>query len=142
MGGQSYIYTDNGNIVSQNATAGGTGREWKFSPTNAIRTSFYPLWLSIARFAVTNSGQVTITAYFKKSGTGVAGALRCRYGQVAWSDAAQDIIVNCPNDTNRNQVTLQFTPPEAGGVEVEALAWYVSSTSQTVIVDDIAISQA
>ena len=142
MGGQSYIYTDNGNIVTQNATAGGTGKEWKFSPTNAIRNSVYPLWLPMARFAVASGGQVTITAYFKKSGTGVAGALRCRYGQIAWSDAAQDIIVNCPNDTNRNQVTLQFTPTEAGVVEVEALAWYVSSTSQTVIVDDIAISQA
>lgn len=142
VGGQSYIYTDNGNIVSQNATAGGTGREWKFSPTSANRNSVYPLWLPMARFAVASSGQVTITAYFKKSGTGVAGALRCRYGQIAWSDAAQDIIVNCPNDTNRNQVTLQFTPTEAGVVEVEALAWYVSSTSQTVIVDDIAISQA
>ena len=142
MGGQSYIYTDNGNIVSQNATAGGTGREWKFSPTNAIRDSSYPLWLPMARFAVASSGQVTITAYFKKSGTGVAGALRCRYGQVAWSDAASDIVVNCPDNTNRNQVTLQFTPTEAGVVEVEALAWYVSSTSQTVIVDDIAISQA
>ena len=142
MGGQSYIYTDNGNIVSQNATAGGTGREWKFSPTNAIRNSVYPLWLPMARFAVASSGQVTVTAYFKKSGTGVAGALRCRYGQIAWSDATSDIIVNCPNDINRNQVTLQFTPTEAGVVEVEALAWYVSSTSQTVIVDDIAISQA
>ena len=142
MGGQSYIYTDSGNIVTQNATAGGTGREWKFSPTNAICNSVYPLWLPMARFAVASSGQVTVTAYFKKSGTGVAGALRCRYGQIAWSDAAQDIIVNCPDNTSRNQVTLQFTPTEAGVVEVEALAWYVSSTSQTVIVDDIAISQA
>ena len=142
MGGQSYVYTDNGNIVTQNATAGGTGREWKFSPTNATRNSVYPLWLPMARFAVASSGQVTVTAYFKKSGTGVAGALRCRYGQIAWSDAAQDIIVNCPNNTSRNQVTLQFTPTEAGVVEVEALAWYVNSTSQTVIVDDIVISQA
>lgn len=142
MGGQSYIYTDNGNIVSQNATAGGTGREWMFSPTNAIRNSVYPLYLPMARFAVAGSGQVTITAYFKKSGTGVAGALRCRYGQVAWSDAASDIVVNCPDNTNRNQVTLQFTPTEAGVVEIEALAWYVSSTTDTVIVDDIAISQA
>jgi len=142
MNGQSYIYTDNGNIVTQNATAGGTGREWKFSPTNAIRNSVYPLCLPIARFAVASSGQVTITAYFKKSGTGVAGALRCRYGQIAWSDAAHDIVSNCPDDTSRNPVTLQFTPTEAGVVEVEALAWYVSSTTNTVIVDDITISQS
>ena len=140
--GNAYIYTDNGNIVSQNATAGGTGKEWKLSPTNAIRNSAYPLNLSVAKVAVAGSGQVTVKLYFKKSGTGVAGALRVRYGQVTWSDAAQDIVVNCPDNTSRNQVTLQFTPTEAGVVEIEALAWYVSSTSQSVIVDDIEITQA
>ena len=140
--GNAYIYTDNGNIVSQNATAGGTGKEWKLSPTDAIRNSAYPLNLSVAKVAVAGSGQVTVKLYFKKSGTGVAGALRVRYGQVTWSDAAQDIVVNCPDNTSRNQVTLQFTPTEAGVVEIEALAWYVSSTSQSVIVDDIEITQA
>ena len=140
--GNAYIYTDNGNIVSQNATAGGTGKEWKLSPTNAIRNVKYPLNLSIAKVAVAGSGQVTVKLYFKKSGTGVAGALRVRYGQGAWSDAAEDKIVNCPDNTSRNQVTLTFTPTEAGVVEIEALAWYVSSTTQSVIVDDIEITQA
>jgi hypothetical protein len=51
-------------------------------------------------------------------------------------------VATCPDDTNRNQVTLTFTPTEAGVVEVEALAWYVSSTTQSVIVDDIEITQA
>jgi len=140
--GNAYIYTDNGNIVSQNATAGGTGKEWVFNPTNAIRDAKYPLDLSIAKVAVAGSGQVTVKLYFKKSGTGVAGALRVRYGQVAWSDAAEDKVVACPDDTNRNQVTLTFTPTEAGVVEIEALAWYVNSTTQSVIVDDIEITQA
>ena len=140
--GNSYVYTDNGNIVSQNATAGGTGKEWKLSPTNAIRNAKYPLNLTVAKVAVAGSGQVTVKLYFKKSGTGVAGALRVRYGQVAWSDAAEDKIVNCPDNTSRNQVTLTFTPTEAGVVEIEALAWYVSSTTQSVIVDDIEITQA
>lgn len=142
INGQTCIYTDNGGIVSQDATVGGAGREWKFSPTNAIRDSRYPLTLPIAKFATASSGQVTVTVYFKKSGTGVAGALRCRYGQIEWSDDAEDIIVNCPDDTNRNQVTLQFTPTEAGIVEVEALAWYVSAIDQNVIIDDITITQA
>ena len=142
MGGYSYIYTDSGNIVNQAATAGGTGKEWKFSPTSSSRGSFYPLILPIARFAVASSGKVTVKVYFKKSGTGVAGGLRCKCGQIAWSDGSNDITVTCPDNTNRNQVTLEFTPTKAGVVEVEALAWYVSSTTQTVIVDDIAISQA
>ena len=142
MGGYSYVYTDNGNIVSQAATAGGTGKEWKFSPTDAIRNNTYPLTLSIARVAVAANALVTVTCYFKKSAITVAGALRCRYGQLAWSNAANDIVVNCPNDILRNQVTLQFTPTAAGVVEIEAMAWYVSATTESVIIDDVEITQS
>ena len=102
----------------------------------------FPFYIPIARVAVASSGKVTIKVYFKKPGTGIAGALRCRYGQLAWSDAAQDIIVTCPNNTSRNQVTLEFTPTEAGVVEIEAGAWYVSATDQNIIIDDITIVQA
>jgi len=140
--GNAYIYTDNGNIQSRNATAGGTGKEWVLSPTSNKRGAKYPLNLSVAKVAVAGSGQVTVKVYFKKTGTGVAGALRVRYGQINWSNDAEDIIVNCPDNTSRNQVTLTFTPTEAGVVEIEALAWYVSSTTQSVIVDDIEITQA
>ena len=142
LGGYSYVYSNYATANSQNATAGGTGKEWKFAITNAARSSVYPFYIPIARAAVAGSGQVTVTVYFKKSGTGIAGGLRVRAGQVAWSDGTSDITVTCPNDTNRNQVTLQFTPTEAGVVEIEAGAWYVSSTSQTVIIDDIEITQA
>ncbi|MGB3973111.1 MAG: hypothetical protein WBL58_02995, partial [Peptococcia bacterium] len=142
LGGYSYIYSNYATANSQNASAGGTGKEWKFAITNAARNSNYPFYIPIARVAVGSSGKVTVKVYFKKSGTGIAGALRCRYGQITWSDAAQDIIVTCPNDTSRNQVTLEFTPTAAGVVEIEAGAWYVSATNQTIIVDDIEISQA
>ena len=142
LGGYSYVYTTYATANSQDATAGGTGKEWKFAITNAERNSIYPFYIPIARAAVAGSGQVTVTVYFKKSGTGIAGGLRVRAGQVAWSDGTSDITVTCPNNTSRNQVTLQFTPTEAGVVEIEAGAWYVSSTSQTVIIDDIEITQA
>ena len=142
LGGYSYVYSNYATANSQNATAGGTGKEWKFAIMNVARNSIYPFYIPVARAAVASSGKVTVKVYFKKSGTGIAGALRCRYGQIAWNDAAQDIIVACPNNTSRNQVTLEFTPTEAGVVEIEAGAWYVSSTSQTIIVDDIEITQA
>lgn len=142
MGGYSYVYSNYATANSQAATAGGTGKEWKLAITDAARGTIYPFYIPIARVAVASSGKVTVKVYFKKSGTGIAGALRCRYGQITWSDAAQDIIVTCPNDTSRNQVTLEFTPTEAGVVEIEAGAWYVNSTSQTVIIDDIEITQA
>jgi parallel beta-helix repeat protein len=142
LGGFSYVYSNYATANSQNATAGGTGKEWKFAITNAARNTVYPFYIPIARVAVASSGKVTVKVYFKKSGTGIAGALRCRYGQITWSDAAQDIIVTCPDNTSRNQVTLEFTPTEAGVVEIEAGAWYTGSTSQTVIIDDIEITQA
>ena len=142
LGGYSYIYSNYATANSQNATAGGTGKEWKFAVTNAARNSVYPFYIPIARVAVASSGKVTVKVYFKKSGTGIAGALRCRYGQIAWSDGTSDLLVTCPDNTSRNQVTLEFTPTEAGVVEIEAGAWYVSSTVQTVIVDDIEITQA
>jgi parallel beta-helix repeat protein len=142
LGGFSYVYSNYATANSQAATAGGTGKEWKFAITNAARNTVYPFYIPIARVAVGSSGKVTVKVYFKKSGTGIAGALRCRYGQITWSDAAQDIIVTCPNDTNRNQVTLEFTPTAAGVVEIEAGAWYTGATNQTVIIDDIEISQA
>lgn len=142
LGGYSYVYSNSATANSQNATAGGTGKEWKLAITNSFRNSIYPFYIPVARVAVAANSQVTVTLYFKKSGTGIAGGLRCRVGQLAWSDGTSDLLVPCPNDTSRNQVTLQFTPTEAGVVEIESGAWYVSSTSQTVIVDDIAITQA
>jgi len=142
LGGYSYVYSNYATANSQNASAGGTGKEWKLAITDAARGTIYPFYIPIARVAVASSGKVTVKVYFKKSGTGIAGALRCRYGQIAWSDGTSDITVTCPNDTSRNQVTLEFTPTEAGVVEIEAGAWHVSSTSQTVIIDDIEISQA
>ena len=142
LGGYSYIYSNYATANSQNATAGGTGKEWKFAITNAARNTIYPFYIPIARVAVASSGKVTVKVYFKKSGTGIAGGLRCRVNQLAWSDGTSDITATCPNNTSRNQVTLEFTPTEAGVVEIEAGAWYVSSTSQTVIIDDIEITQA
>ena len=142
LGGYSYVYSNYATANSQNATAGGTGKEWKLAITNAARNTIYPFYIPIARVAVASSGKVTVKVYFKKSGTGIAGGLRCRVNQVAWSDGTSDITVTCPDNTSRNQVTLEFTPTEAGVVEIEAGAWYVSSTSDTVIIDDIEISQA
>jgi len=142
LGGYSYVYSNYATANSQAASAGGTGKEWKFAITNAARSTVYPFYIPIARVAVASSGKVTVKVYFKKSGTGIAGGLRCRVNQVAWSDGTSDITVTCPDNTSRNQVTLEFTPTEAGVVEIEAGAWYVSSTSETVIIDDIEISQA
>jgi len=142
IGGYSNILTDGGTIVSQDATAGGTGLEWKFSPTDTSRDIYYPLKLSIAKIAVVANKAVDVSAYFKKShATDIEGYIVCRGGQLA--GIASDIKTVIPSDTNRNSVALaSMTPTEAGVIEIEAWAyWVANAADETVIVDDITVTQ-
>lgn len=139
-GGGAQTWTDGGNIIQQAASAGGTGMEWAFNVTSSTRSSLYPLKMVVAAVAVDSGALVTVNLYFKKSGTGIAARLLCRGGQIA--GVSSDVSSTCPDDTSRNQVTITFTPSAAGVVEIEVEAWYVSSTSQSVIIDDIEITQA
>lgn len=141
--GYSYIYTDYGNIVSQAATAGGTGIEWKFSITNVARTSNYPLDMVIARIACNAGSEVSVKAYFKKSsGSDIGAKLVCRAGQIA--GVTTDVVTTCPLDTVRNQLEIKFTPSEVGVVEIEAWAyWLAGLADENVIVDGtISVTQA
>lgn len=140
ISGYSQMWADGGNVVSQDATAGGTGKEWRMNVTGSHRTTAYPLTMTLAKVAVAANTQVTVTAYFKKSATTIAGKLIIRGGQIA--GVADDVSTTCPDDTNRNNVQIQFTPTAAGVVEIEAEAWYVSATTANILIDDIAISQA
>lgn len=142
IGGYSNIWTDYGNIVSQDATAGGTGLEWKLSPTNVGRNVYYPLALSIAKIAVLADKLVTVKAYFKKShATDIGAQLVCRGGQIA--GVATDVTATAPSDTARNEVTITFTPTEVGVVEIEAWAyWLANLADENVIIDDMTITQA
>jgi len=141
LAGYSYCVSYGVTLTSQNASAGGTGREWKLAITDTARSVDYPFYFSIAKIAVGSSGKVTVKVFFKKSQLAITGALRCRAGQVPWSDGSNDIVVQCPNNTNRNEVTLEFTPTASGVVEIEAGAWSLSTT-QYLIIDDITVSQA
>lgn len=137
----SNIWCDSGNIVTQTATAGGTGIEWKMSITNTNRASDYPLKQKIAEIAVGASTQVTVTCYFKKShATDIAAKLVTPGGELA---GVSETSTTAPSNTSRNQLTLQFTPTAAGIVSIEAWAWWVANTAdENVIIDDIAVSQA
>ena len=142
IGGFSNIWCDYGNIVSQDATAGGTRIEWKMSPTDVARDISYPLTLSIAKIAVVADKLVTIKTYFKKShATDIGARLVCRGGQI--TGVASDEMDTCPEDTNRNELEITFTPTEAGVVEIEAWAyWLANAADENVIIDDMTITQA
>jgi len=82
-----YIYTDYGTIVSDAVfvhSTPPTGISWKYSPTNVLRSSAYPLDMVIAIIACNANSPVTVRAYFARSSqTDIGGKLICKGGQLA-----------------------------------------------------------
>ena len=135
----NYTYTDGGVIFSQTSVRNtASGIAWQLSPTSTNRSEAYPLDMQIARVAVASGSQVTVTCYFRRSNTGITGRLICKGYQIAGvdSDVYDDISVAA--DT-WEQLSIQFTPTEAGVVEILALAW--GGTTYSVYVDDLEVSQ-
>jgi len=127
------IIQENGFILKQDATAGGTGKEWKMQ-INSNATIEYPIYLMVARIYCNPNVNTIISAFFKKShATGVGAKLICKALQL--SGLTSDIESVCPDDTNRNSLSLVVNPAEGGVVEIQALVWFISSNNATVIVD-------
>jgi hypothetical protein len=142
---KNFIYTDGG-LISSVATdrVGGTGIMWKLAVTSNTRNIYYPLKLSIAKIAVVASKLVTVKAYMKiTSTTDILGALVCPGGQLTGITVA-DVKTNTGTaDTSWHELTITFTPTQAGVVEIEAWAWWVASTAdEFVYIEDLQISQA
>lgn len=137
------VWWESGNIVSQNATAWGTGIEWRMNVTNTLRGIKYPLTLSVAKIAVVADKAVDVSLFFRKShATDIEWMLVCRGWQLNW--IAADVTTIAPSDTNRNSVALAtMTPTESGVLEIEVWSYRLSNVAdENVIVDDILITQA
>ena len=137
-----WIFTDGGTINSQTTvrhTASGVA--WKFAITSANRASNYPLNLSIAKIAVTANNLVTVKVWvYKDSAAGVGAKLVCKGGQIA--GVAADVTATAADVLQTwEELTITFTPTEAGVVEVEGWGYYVSGNSN-VYFDDISVSQS
>jgi parallel beta-helix repeat protein len=131
----SFIYTDGGNARTQN-TVRHTAADvaWQLSPTANIRNAFYPMTLPVATLAVNANAMVTVSCWFRRNNTGITGALFCRGLQIAGVDDDVVAVTTAPADT-WEQLTISFTPTEAGVVEILALAY--GGTAYSVYVDDI-----
>jgi len=133
------IFTDGGQIHSTTAVRHtASGIAWRLDVTSANRASNYPLGLSIAKIAVAANNQVTVKAWFRRSNTGITGRLICKGKQIAGVDNDVYADMTAAADT-WEELTINFTPTEAGVVEIEAQAW--GGTAYSVYVDDITISQ-
>ena len=137
-----YIATDNGSI--QSTQAGGkrhtaSGIAWQFSPT-ALRLSYYPLTEKLAEIAVIANKLVTVQCWvLKDHATNIGASIFCRGKQLA--GVPSDIEITKANDTNYEQLTMTFTPTEAGVITIDMKAWYIAGASNAYF-DDLSVTQA
>lgn len=137
------IYLEYGNIVSQTTTRHtASGVAWQMSPTDSLRSSIYPLELSLAKIAVSANNLVTVSAWCKLShATDIGAKLICKGGQL--TGVASDVTDTKTADTDWEELTLTFTPTEAGVIEILGYGyWVANAATQSVYWDDVSITQA
>lgn len=134
-----------GSIVSEtNDRAGGSGLKWKFTIVNpdggTLALEENPLAMTLAEIPVSSGSEVTVSVYCKKDhATNVAAKLFCELGQL--TGITTDVEDVKANDTDWEQLSIQFTPTRTGVVEVKAKAWYVSGLG-SVYFADLSVTQA
>ena len=137
------LTAEHGTIISatdQRHTA--SGISWKFRPTHIIRSSAYPLTLSVAKIAVAANALVTLSIWTRRDNTNIQGQLFVAGGQIAGVGA--DLTVACAPSINTwvQSSNLTFTPTEAGVVEVLFRCWDGVGTTNNMWIDDFSASQA
>lgn len=154
LGGQAYVYSqkhdqtadnqvifaDGGRIASDTTNRRtASGICWKFSPTSVDRHEYMPLRLRLAQIACVASSLVTAKVWVKRDNTGITAKLVCIGGQIA--GVATDVVTTAAGVAGSyEELTITFTPTEAGVVEIEAQVY--GGTTYNAYFDDMTISQA
>lgn len=115
------------------------GYTWKFCPTNSGLSAINPLRHTVAQIACAANQQVTVSAMMKRDNTGLNFYLVCPGGQIA--GVPSDVSANVTSGADIwQQVTLTFTPSEAGVVDIEVRAW--GGTTYSGWIDNMQVTQA
>lgn len=137
--GNHLITTDGGTIYSSVAVRySNSGIAWAMAPTNANRSSSYPLDFKIATVAVNANSQVIVRAWMRRNNIALTNGLRIKGGQIAGVTNDITSYMTAAADT-WEQVTLSFTPTENGVIDIWAECW--GGTTNTGYIDDISITQ-
>jgi hypothetical protein len=136
----SYIHGGAGKVTTESGANRhtGSGVAWKMEVINAVITADVPLRLVLAKLAVNASAQVTVTAWMRRSNTGLTASLVCRGLQIEGVDADVGSSMTVAADTYE-QLTILFTPTVAGVVNIEMVLY---GGLYSAIVDDLTFAQA
>lgn len=137
--GLYYLFLDYGLIRPQTSVRySNTGYAWSLAPTSDYRRDNYPLGFPIGQVAVSANSQVTVRAWMRRTSVGLIFRLRVKGGQIA--GVTNDVMgyMTAAADT-WEQVSINFTPTEAGVVEILAECW--GGSTYTGYIDDLTIIQ-
>lgn len=114
---------------------------WKISLANSNASQYNPITIRLGPFAVAASALVTITAWIKKDhATDVAAKLYVEDELYNIDGVVADSATKA-DDTSWEELTITFTPTEAGAIPVFVDAWYVAGASN-VYIGSITVTQA
>jgi hypothetical protein len=138
--GNNKIYFQGGLGTSQTAVRNTpSGYAWSLAPTSTtLVTSQFPLKLKIASVAANGGSAVTISAYMRRTNTGLTMQLVCPanqpYGPTSDTVASMTAAAN-----TWEQVSISFTPTQNGVYDIYAYAF--GGTTFTGYVDDVGVTQ-
>ncbi len=106
---------------------------WRVVISNSIRNSLSPVIFKFAEIAVEASVAVTVTAWVKKDhATNVACKIFVRDELYSLPGVTETSDTKA-SDTSWEQLSITFTPTEAGIVPLYFSTWYVAGNSNTYI---------
>lgn len=114
-----------------------TGIAWQLMPTStAFRGANAPLIMPLAKILCSANTVVTASVWLRRTNTGLTGKLVCRGGQIAGVASEVSSSISAAADT-WEQVNINFTPTEAGVVDLEIQAY--GGTTYSLYVDDLTV---
>lgn len=141
VSGDHRIYHEHGYIFAQTSVRHtASGIAWAMQPTSTGSNAAFPLRLPIAKVACVANEEVTASVWLRRDDTGLTMKLVCPAYQLDGIGVADvETSMTAAVDT-WEEVTVQFTPTEAGVVELFVDAY--GGTTYTGYVDDFSVAQA
>jgi hypothetical protein len=138
--GNNKIYFQSGLATSQTAVRNTpSGYAWSMAPTSTTTvTSVYPLKLKIASVAANGGSAVTISAYMRRTNTGLTMQLVCPANQPYGPTSDTVASISAAADTWQ-QVSISFTPSQNAVYDI--YVYVFGGTTFTGYVDDVEVTQ-
>tara|TARA_B100000287_G_scaffold367072_1_gene362611 strand:+ start:1086 stop:3752 length:2667 start_codon:yes stop_codon:yes gene_type:complete len=120
-----------------------SGFSWKIDIDSSTATSGAPVEWELAKVICNANAQVTASIWVYRDGTGVNGGIRVKPSAIGGVGSSNiDAVISDTTINSWVQVSLNFTPNEAGTCSIYAMGYYVSGTSHNVWLDDFSVTQA